>query len=239
MTPQRVFASVLPLATLLLAACTSNERGQTTYRGTPPPEVTPPPVVESAPPQRIIRARILADILYEAQVAFEDNRLMSPAGNNAYDRYREVLDIDPDNAVARQGVIDIVLRYIQLADVAMGQGQYDNAASLLARGASILPERPELDAAHARLAAARENQVETFALDPEGLRAQSLEMMSTLSEIAQHIRTREAVFLINARTDDEGRWIYKVMREAVGGYRLRGNIDIAGTPNIVVTVPRD
>jgi signal recognition particle GTPase len=102
-----------------------------------------------------------------------------------------------------------------------------------------LPERPELDAAHARLAAARENQVETFALDPEGLRAQSLEMMSTLSEIAQHIRTREAVFLINARTDDEGRWIYKVMREAVGGYRLRGNIDIAGTPNIVVTVPRD
>ena len=61
--------------------------------------------------------------------------------------------------------------------------------------------------------------------------------MSRLAEIAQFIQRNEATFLINAPSDEEGRWIYKVMREAVGGYRLRGNIDISAIPNILVTLP--
>ncbi len=43
----------------------------------------------------ILRARILADMLFEASMAFDDNRLMLPAGDNAYDRYLEVLSFDP------------------------------------------------------------------------------------------------------------------------------------------------
>ncbi len=37
--------------------------------------------------------------------------------------------------------------------------------------------------------------------------------MVKLGEIGQHIRNLEATFLINARTDEEGRWIYKIMRK--------------------------
>jgi hypothetical protein len=51
------------------------------------------------------------------------------------------------------------------------------------------------------------------------------------------LQASEATFLIRARTDEEGRWIYKTMRDAVGGYRLRGNIDVSGTPAIVVSTP--
>ena len=97
--------------------------------------------------------------------------------------------------------------------------------------------RAELAGARQRLQLAQRNKIESYALDPEGLRSQSLEMMTRLGEIAQQIMRDEATFIINARSDEEGRWIYKIMRESVGGYRLRGNIDISGTPNILVTVP--
>src|SRR5690606_35855449 len=185
--------------------------------GTPPPE--PEPVESNAArvaDDAFARSMMLADILYEARIAFEDNRLMSPSGDNALDRYHQVLQLDPGNEVALQGIQDIVLRYVDLADVAMRQGQYAEADSLLGRAASLNPERPELLAAWQRLEVARQSEVNRYELDPAGLAEQSLEVMVRLGEIAQHIQRNEATFLINARNDAEGRWIYKVMREAVG-----------------------
>jgi tetratricopeptide (TPR) repeat protein len=224
---------------LLLTACATQPQPQLVYQSTPPPE--PEPVEEPAAvgPDVFLKARLLADILYAAKVAYADNRLMSPSGDNAYDRYIEVLQLDPGNTVALEGIQEIALRYINLADTATGQGRYDDAASLLARSARLNPDLPELEPARERLRAARQNKIESYNLNPEGLREQSLETMVQLAEIAQHIMRNEATFLINARSDEEGRWIYRIMREAVGGYRLRGNIDISGIPHILVTVPAD
>ncbi len=225
---------LLILFTFVLVGCEGTRRN-TTYRS--PSVVEPVPAPEPITSDEFRRARLMADMLYDARIAFDNNQLMTPSGSSAYDRYREILSFEPDNAVAKQGLVDIVLRYIELANLEMTQGEYDNAASLIARGASIVPERPELEDARARLAIARQNKVENHPLDPDGVRDQTLETMTALADIAQEIRDREVTFLINARTDDEGRWIYKVMREAVGGYRLRGNIGISGTPAILITVP--
>ena len=225
---------LLVICALVLGGCEGTKR-QTVYRAPTvvAPEPAPPPVAS----EELRRARLMADMLYDARMAYENNQLMTPSGSSAYDRYREILSFDPENAVARQGLVDIVLRYIELADIEMTQGEYDNAASLLERGASILPDRPELGDARSRLAVARQTKIENHLLDPEGLSNQTLELMTELAEIAESIRDREATFLINARTDDEGRWIYKVMREAVGGYRLRGNIGVSGTPAVLITLP--
>ena len=225
---------------LLLGACVSPEPAQTVYEGSdmvvPVAPVVEVPVAE--PRDEVhARAMLLADILYEAKVAYEDNRLMSPSDNNAYDRYQQVLRLDPGNEVAAAGIQDIVVRYIALADAAMAQAKIGDAESLLERAASLNPERPELAAAYQRLEAARHTRVARFDIDPRALAEQDLELMVRLAEIARLIEGSEATFLINARSDAEGRWIYKVMREAVGGYRLRGNIDISSTPNILVTLP--
>lgn len=221
---------------LLPVACTTPER-TTVYSGSPAPVVEEAPPVDDGSAAEFARSMLLADILYAARTAYEDNRLMSPMGDNAYDRYIEVLQLDPGNEVAMQGIRDIVLRYIELADAAVALGKFSEAQSLLGRATSLDPERAELAAARARLEAAQRNKIETYALDPAGLSSQSLEVMTRLAEIAQNIMRDEATFLINARNDEEGRWIYKVMRESVGGYRLRGNIDISGTPSILITVP--
>lgn len=230
------FRPALWLLSLVLVACQNPDQGRVVYSGPQPePQVSVPAVDPEL--QRLQRARIIADMLYAARLAQEDNRLMTPPGNNAYDGYREVLEIDPENAVARQGITDIALRYIELADVAMNQAQYDNAASLLARGERVRPGLPEIAEARQRLAVARENKVETFELDPRGLSSQNAETQQQLAQIANYIREQGATFLINARSDAEGRWMYQVMREAVDGYRLRGNIAIAGTPTILVSPP--
>ena len=229
--------SLLPCI-FILASCTSTESETIVYSGSEAEEQTVPAEESLSSNDPFVRQRILADMLYEARVAYEDNRLMSPAGNNAYAGFRAVLDFESDNEVALQGLRDIVQRYVELADAAIKIGQYENAESYLERGASLGVNSGVVRDAQRQLEQAREIKMSIFPLDSDGLAEQSLETMVELGEIGQYIRDIEATFLINARTDEEGRWIYKIMREAVGGYRLRGNIGVANEPSIQVLIPK-
>jgi tetratricopeptide (TPR) repeat protein len=220
----------------LLVSCTTPEE-PVVYIPEPVPVIEPEPEPVIMTDEQLRRSRLLADILYAAKQAFADNRLQLPRGNNAYERYQEVLELDPGNEVALDGIQEIAVRYVALGNAAIALGQYDNAEALLIRAMRINASLPELLEARARLDVARQNRVEVYPLDPAELNSKSVELLSYLSEVAQRIQQQEATFIINARNDEEGRWIYKVMREAVGGYRLRGNIGISGTANILVTVP--
>lgn len=186
----------------------------------------------------ILRARILADMLFEASIAFDDNRLILPAGNNAYDRYLEVLSFAPDNQVALQGIEDIVDRYVAMANQAIQIGQFDNAEDYLNRASSINPDKRSIVETRLILNLEKSVSREYFALDPQELTSQSLVIMSQLGSIGEFVRNYDATFLITARSDAEARWIYQVMREAVGGYRLRGNIALGAQPTIQVNVPQ-
>ena len=234
------------LLLIMLASCAGNDSGIIVYSGSDGsadatgsdadgPESLEETLGNISDP--FVRQRILADMLYEARLAYEDNRLLSPAGNNAYEGFRAILDFEPDNEVALQGIRDIVVRYTELADAATRLGQYDSAESYLNRAAGIGVNFGVITDARQRLEQARKTRMEIFVLDPDALTSRSLEIMVELGDIGQHIRNIEAVFLINARTDEEGRWIYKTMREAVGGSRLRGNIGIASEPSIQVVIP--
>lgn len=235
---RNIFKYSLLLCIFMLVSCASTESETIVYSGSEAEEQAVPAEESLSSNDPFVRQRILADMLYEARVAYEDNRLMSPAGNNAYAGFRAVLDFEPDNDVALQGMRDIVQRYVELADAAIKIGQYENAESYLERGASLGVNSGVVRDAQRQLEQAREIKMSIFPLDSDGLAEQSLETMVELGEIGQYIRDIEATFLINARTDEEGRWIYKIMREAVGGYRLRGNIGVANEPSIQVLIPK-
>ncbi len=185
-----------------------------------------------------LRARILADMLYEASLALDDNRLMLPAGDNAYDRYQEVLSFQPDNQVALQGMEEIVDRYVTMANQAIEIGQFDSAEDYLDRAAFIHPDKENITEAWQFLRREQSINREYFSLDPDELSAQSLLIMSQLGSIGEMVRNYDATFLITARNDAEARWIYRIMREAVGGYRLRGNIALGSQPTIQVNIPQ-
>ena len=225
------------LAVLLaLAGCKSESRvfvyhGKTVVAA-PESEPEQPVLMDEGQQQK---QRILADILYDAKTAYADNRLMLPAGRNAYESYQQVLRLDPENAVALEGIQEIVLRYLAMADAAIRQAAYDNAEQYLARAERLNPQRPELAGIKAQLVAARKSQLNMHDLNPSALTARSPKLMNELGEIARQLQASGGTFLIRARTDEEGRWIYKTMSDAVGGRRLHGNIETAATPGIVIS----
>ncbi|MDC0598803.1 hypothetical protein OAP18_03080 [Gammaproteobacteria bacterium] len=241
---------ILLTVMLLLVACTSSVPSTSNEAGSDVMQTSAENVnaeldqtlvqedVVDALPDPFMQARIIADILFAAKNAFDDEQLMLPAGDNAYERYLQVLELDPGNSVALEGIQEIVEHYIGVADEFMEIGQYDNAQQWLDRAASIDTGNEDVLTAYQRLEEARLIKVDYFSLDPVELNQQGAEIMSHLSEIGEFIKNSEATFLITARTDDEGRWIYKIMREAVGGYRLRGNIELGSRPGIRVDVPQ-
>jgi hypothetical protein len=92
--------------------------------------------------------------LARARQAVAELRLTTPESDSAMFHYQQVLSLDPENAEAREGVRDIVLRYVSLSDSAASSGNRAQAATYLERAASISPNDPEVIAARARLASA-------------------------------------------------------------------------------------
>ena len=80
---------------------------------------------------------------------------MSPAGDNAYDKYREVLAIDPDSREARAGLEQVAGRYIALSGAALTRGDVAEADALLAKARTAAPRHPDLAAATAAVAQQR------------------------------------------------------------------------------------
>jgi tetratricopeptide (TPR) repeat protein len=100
------------------------------------------------------REQQIADALARAQQAVAELRLTTPESDSAMFHFQQVLSLDPENETARDGVRNIVLRYVSLSDSAAASGNRAQAGTYLERAASISPNDPEVIAARARLAAA-------------------------------------------------------------------------------------
>ncbi len=78
-------------------------------------------------------------LLANAGEDFEAFRLTWPPGNNALERYRRVLELDPGNAKAADGIREIGQRYLQLKDQAIAEENFDRAKAYLEKAAQVLP----------------------------------------------------------------------------------------------------
>lgn len=139
-----------------------------TSRGTPAAIVAPsavgevvakpvPVKAEAAPEKRRLSAldevRIVG-LLRGAEAALADNRLQSPKGDNAYEKYRGVLALDPDNKAAERGLATVAARYLQLANGALARGQTERARDFVSRAAAIDSGVSGLEQARAKVDAA-------------------------------------------------------------------------------------
>ena len=93
----------------------------------------------------------IVGLLRGAETALAENRLQSPKGDNAYEKYRDVLAIDPDNQAARRGLVAVAGRYLGLAERALAKSDLEQARTYLARASSIAPHHPDLDAVRAEV----------------------------------------------------------------------------------------
>lgn len=211
----------------------------------PEPQPAPAPAVEPPKPTKEeIRQRAIQHFLRRAEEAQREGFYTMPAGASAYDFYLNVLSMDPGNQQARAGIQIIVMELVSRARDALRQRAFGQVNSLLNRADEISPGNPlsaevrkQLQREQRRAAAAVSQDgpaAQSVSLPPAELSAKSPAMVATLQSIAQQIRTHEMRVIIVARTDGEGRWIYSQLREAVPGYRVRGDIRLGSPPRLLL-----
>jgi formylglycine-generating enzyme required for sulfatase activity/serine/threonine protein kinase len=84
------------------------------------------------------------ELLRLASEDIDKLRLTSPAGENAFERYQQILEREPRNIDAQMGMHQIVDKYVELIDEAVADKKFDTARRHLQRGLSVLAEEPRL-----------------------------------------------------------------------------------------------
>ncbi len=181
--------------------------------------------------------RMIADLLFAGLQALDADRLLTPVDDNAHARFQRVLAYDPGNEIALQGLQDIVARYLQLAVEASRQGLFEEAELMLDRARFVDDQHPGIERFAQVIEQERNSGDLFFNFDTAVLSRRGDDVRNQLSEIAGQAREHNAFFLITAPSDDLARWMFSVMREAVPGYRLRGNIELASRANIRLRMP--
>lgn len=225
----------------------------------PPQEVVehteqPEPVLEDNAKESATEVAINR-LLRDAESAMAVDQLTTPVHDNAFDRYQAVLLLSPGNPQALSGLDQILLRYLQMARQAANSHQFKQARELLARAKSVNPDHPALkevadDIARAQRtysatqvkAAARQPAVvndKEIRIDARALDRKDDRVINQLQQLAQKVRQTQETLLIVARSDAEGRWIYKIMNDAVPNYRLRGDIKVERVPRVLLLPPID
>lgn len=222
--------------------------------GAPAPEPAPVPVTEpvstntaSVTEQLAAEAaredaerhrRYIADILYDGMRALRADRLMTPAEDSAYHYFSRALAFEPDNTVARDGMREIALRYLQLADTASRQGQFDNAETFLRRAESVDDKLPAIASARQTLATARAQTHSVHTLNNRELVQRQPTVARQLEDIARLVAENNTFVLITAPNDELGRWIYAQLQASMTDARLRADIEIGEQASIRLVLPR-
>ncbi|MEH6557459.1 MAG: hypothetical protein V7459_06180 [Oceanicoccus sp.] len=218
------------LSGLLLASCVevATEPVPQVVR-VPAPKENPAAVRRAEEASQRHHMRIL---LASAERALASDRLTVPEYDNAYGWYQQVLAIDQTNAEAHWGMLQITERYLQLAEQAFSRGSRGKGEWMLQKALAIAATTEQIESVRSRFKAQPTDR--EFLLTIADLTARNDIITAKLIELALIAKKAQSRLLIVARNDAEGRWIYRKMREAVDGYRLRGNIKLGSVPRIVL-----
>lgn len=111
---------------------------------------------------RIAAADQVKPLLEQASTLLQQYRLEGAGDDNALAIYRKVLGLDPENAVARQGMDEVQKAALDRALAAAAQNDDKQADAALADAASILPSSAALSDTRARIAALRAQRGENL-----------------------------------------------------------------------------
>jgi len=219
---------------VVLGACTSNQ---------PVPAPASPPPKKTGPSQEEIRRGNVTFFLKRAEQALNKGYLTQPAGASAYDYYLRVKQLDPDNRRAQTGIQTIVVTYVEQAREALRRRAFGEVQTLLKRAEMLAPGNALVGEVRGQLVRERGRarldlpEGESIGLPASELNARSERLSNQLRQVAQRIRSEQLRVIIIARDDAQGRWIYQQLREAVPGYRVRGDIKVGRPARLLLVKP--
>ncbi|MDE0064091.1 MAG: hypothetical protein OXP09_16800 [Gammaproteobacteria bacterium] len=192
----------------------------------PVPEPEPPAEPAPEPPPDV------EPLLEQARLAFEAHRLTTPEQNSAYSLYRDVLRLDPENDHARRGIEKIVERYVRFALEAVERRQFARARSMLARARLVDAGHPAIEPTAQQIKLVEAAERDRIRLDPAVLAGRSAALGARLRDLGLRAKSADCRVTINARSDAEGRWIYRQLNSASGAARVRARLAIASPPSV-------
>ncbi|MFW6094534.1 MAG: hypothetical protein ACODAC_11225 [Pseudomonadota bacterium] len=182
-------------------------------------------------PENAARIRRL---LAAAGRALAEDHLSYPARGSAVSLYDRVRAIDPDNAEAARGLEQVVERYLELALRAAERRRFENARTMLDRARQVDPAHPGIRPTAAQVDLLKSARRRVFELNPGALDQRSTGIVETLDRAGAASREKDCRARIVARSDPEGRWIYRRMSDAPGDRRIRAQLDVGSPPRVEV-----
>jgi hypothetical protein len=177
-------------------------------------------------------------LLIEAEIAFSDDNLTTPVDDNAWYRYLRVLVLDPENQSAREGISDIIEKYLDWTIQDIEAGYLRKAREYLVTVRAMDDTHPNLASVEKRLAEEESTGQQTIKLSRYGLDNQSTTLADQLYWLGFQIQEQNARVIILARNDAEGRWIYQQLNKAEHGPRIRAQVKLDPTPSLRILTLR-
>ena len=148
----------------------------------------------------------VARLLAAAEADLKARRLTSPAGNNAWDRYQQVLVIDPANSEAVDGTEQVIGSYMELFGTAVEQEDFDQANSYLERIREFHPDSPSLLMGKKQLEDAKQARAERLAEQERQRQAEEAARQAELERqrIAEAIEENWTAFEAAIQAEDLG-----------------------------------
>jgi formylglycine-generating enzyme required for sulfatase activity len=127
-------------------------------------------------------------LLAKAAEQLQQGKASQPHGDSALDTYRDVLALDPENAVAEQGITTVQRSVLDKALAAVAQNDFPGADAALAEAAAIEPESQALQDTRGRIEGMRrQNATTMLAQARSALDAGNIELAQQLATKAQQI----------------------------------------------------
>jgi hypothetical protein len=192
---------------------------------------TPEPSATTDPPSVVIipvsiEPELLYQLLAKADTAIKQDQLTFPEESSAYHTYLKILAIEPGQQDAVHGLERLVELYIKLAMHALERGQYATARSMLARGRLIMPNHPSIEPTDEQIRLLSQAQRTRIKLQQDDLQNNPAAISDELQALAQNAGQESCRFIISAKNDAQGRWIYQTLAKGAQATRIRAQIKI-------------
>lgn len=129
-------------------------------------------------------------MLAKAASLLQQGKVDQPKGNNALELYRDVQQLDPENAVAGQGISQVQRAVLDRALAAVAQNDFKGASDALTEAGTILPGSQQLQDVQGRVDGIRHQRASgVLAQARSALDAGNLALAQQLAEQAKELST--------------------------------------------------
>ncbi len=195
-----------------------------------PPDPKPPPVAVAV----ATAGAKIQQLLSSADTAIEQNRLTTPLEDNAFDRYKQVLSLDPSNKLAIDGINRIVERYLAWALDHAERSSLKRARHYVSLATGIDPVHPNIQPVVNKINGQKDKVVRVFKLDSNAIRDHSVDP-AQLETIAAKIQRNRAFITIRAPDDRSGRWLYQELNRRVD-FRVEAKFERNSKASVSLTL---